>query len=54
MKTRLMKRKINYQINPFIRIDSDNKKMSIYNVPKRIITTLTILKRIAHLSTIRL
>ena len=43
MKTRLMKGKINYQINPFIRIfgrlfswssDSDNKKMSIYNVPK--------------------
>ena len=34
MKTRSMKRKINYQINLFIRIDSDNKKMSIYNVPK--------------------
>ena len=44
MKTRLMKGKINYQINPFIRIlgrlfswsiDSDNKKMSIYNVSKK-------------------
>ena len=34
MKARLMKRKINYHINPFIRIDSDNKTMSIYNVPK--------------------